>query len=61
MYNKDWYILKAFDGNIYGDCLKDDERAITEYNIALQEFQNKFYSEQQNDEVKLVKKFKLPR
>ena len=61
IYNKDWYILKAFDGNIYGDCLKDDERAITEYNIALQEFQNKFYSEQQNDEVKLVKKFKLPR
>ena len=61
IYNKDWYILKAFDGNIYGNCLKDDERAITEYNIALQEFQNKFYSEQQNDEVKLVKKFKLPR
>ncbi len=61
LYNKDWYILKAFDGNIYGDCLKDDERAIAEYNIALQEFQNKFYSEQQNDELKLVKKFNLPR
>ena len=43
---------------IYGDCLKDDKRAITEYNIALQEFQNRFYSEQQNDEVKLVKKFR---
>lgn len=56
IYNKDWYILKSFDGNIYGDCLKDDERAITEYNIALQEFQNRFYSEQQNDEIKHVKK-----
>lgn len=61
VYNKDWYILKALDGNIYGDCLKDDERAITEYNIALQEFQKEFHSEQQNDESKLVKKFKLPR
>lgn len=56
IYNKDWYILEAYDGNIYGEYLKDDERAINEYNVALQEFQNKYKSEQKNEGT-LVKKF----
>ena len=61
IYNKDWYILKAYDGNIYGDYLKDDERVINEYNIALKEFQEKYNRSQQNDGEQLVKKFDIIR
>lgn len=56
IYNKDWYILKAFDGNIYGDYLKYDERAITEYNVALEEFKKQCSNGHQQSGPKLVKR-----
>lgn len=56
IYNDDWYIVDTYDGNIYGDYLNYDERAINEYNIALEEFQNQFNNEQQQNSPRLVKK-----
>ena len=53
IYNKDWYIFKAFDGNIYGEYLEYDKRALTEYNVALQELQEK-----KDEDIKLIKRFK---
>ena len=54
IYNDDWYIVETYNGNIYGDYLKYDERAIIEYNTALEEFKNSFAHEQNGQ--KLVRK-----
>ena len=54
VYNNDWYIVTTYDGNIYGEYLKYDERAITEYNIALEEFKRQFGLQQNGS--KLVKR-----
>ena len=51
VYNDDWYILTTYDGNIYGDYLKYDERAVNEYNVALEEFKK-----HQQTSSRLVKK-----
>ncbi len=56
VYNDDWYIVSTSDGNIYGDYLKYDERAINEYNIALEEFKKQFSNRYQQNGHKLVKK-----
>lgn len=58
IYNDDWYILTTYDGNIYGEYLKYDERAEKEYNIALNEFRKQFEKEQQSNGPKLVKRLK---
>ncbi len=58
MYNEDWYIIKTYDGNIYGDYLKYDERALTEYNNALNEFRINSYKGNQLQEPQLIKKLK---
>ncbi len=42
IYNDDWYILITYDGNIQGEYLKYDERAVKEYEIALKELKEKF-------------------
>ena len=44
-----------YDGNIYGECLKHDKRAITEYNVAVDELKKQL-AKGQNIEHKLVKK-----
>ncbi|MBQ9854129.1 MAG: hypothetical protein IJO57_03755 [Bacilli bacterium] len=56
VYNDDWYILTTYDGNIYGDYLKYDERAINEYNVALEELKKQFCQKYQQTGSKLVKK-----
>lgn len=56
VYNDDWYIVGTYDGNIYGDYLKYDERAINEYNVALEEFKKQFNNGHQQSGPKLVKK-----
>ena len=58
IYNDDWYILTTYDGNIYGEYLKYDERAEKEYNIALNEFRKQFEKGQQSNGPKLVKRLK---
>ena len=47
IYNNDWYILKTFDGSIYGEYLNYDDRAKSEYNISLEEFKNHYCNTQQ--------------
>lgn len=37
IYNEDWYIVTTYDGNIYGDFLKFNPKAETEYKIAFGE------------------------
>ena len=56
VYNDDWYIVGTYDGNIYGEYLKYDERAITEYNVALEEFKKQFSNGHQQNGPKLVKR-----
>lgn len=56
VYNDDWYIVRTYDGNIYGDYLKYDPRAITEYNVALEEFKKQFSNVHQQSDPKLVKR-----
>ncbi len=58
IYNDDWYIVETYDGNIYGEYLKHDERAITEYNVALEEVQKQFGKEHQQNEIKFVKRLR---
>ena len=55
IYNDDWYVLTMYDGNIYGECLKHDKRAITEYKVAVDELKKQF-AKGQNIEHKLIKK-----
>lgn len=55
IYNDDWYIVKTYDGNIYGEYLKNDKRAIDEYNNALEEFKKQFSDDKQNG-PKLIKR-----
>ena len=56
VYNDDWYIVGTYDGNIYGEYLKYDERAITEYNVTLEEFKKQFSNGHQQNGPKLVKR-----
>lgn len=58
VYNDDWYIIGTNEGNIYSDYLKNDERAIAEYNTALEEFKKHFSNNHQQNEdgPKLTKK-----
>ena len=56
VYNDDWYIVGTYDGNIYGEYLKYDERAITEYNVILEEFKKQFSNGHQQNGPKLVKR-----
>ncbi len=58
IFNDDWYILTTYDGNIYGEYLKYDERAEKEYNITLAELKKQFEKNPQNNDAKLVKKLK---
>lgn len=58
VYNDDWYIISTYDGNIYGDYLKYDERAAAEYNIELEKFKNNFGKDQQKNAAILVKKLR---
>lgn len=58
IFNDDWYILTTYDGNIYGEYLKYDERAEKEYNITLTEFRKQFEKNPQNNGAKLVKRLK---
>lgn len=41
IYNEDWYLLTTYKGEIFGDYLKFDERAKIEFDIYLNEIQEK--------------------
>lgn len=56
IYNDDWYILITYDDTIHSDYLKHDNRAIAEYNNALDEFKN-----QLKNEFNLAKSLKYQR
>ena len=56
IYNDDWYIVETYDGNIYGDYLKYDERAIKEYNVALDEIKKQFDNKRKPNSPRLIKK-----
>ena len=56
IYNEDWYVLLTYDGNIYGDYLKYDERAFREYCVALEDFKTQFSKPSQQIEPGFVKK-----
>ncbi len=58
VFNEDWYILITYDGKIYSEYLKYDERAEKEYNITLIEFRKQFEKKPQNNDAKLVKRLK---
>ena len=56
VYNEDWYVALAYDGEIYGDYIKQDERAIKEYEIALEEMTKELGQEHKNIKPKTIKK-----
>lgn len=51
IYNTDWYIIITYDGQIYGEYLKYDERTLKEYNITLSEVKK------QEEQKKLIKQY----
>lgn len=57
IYNDDWYILITYDGNIQGEYLKYDERAIKEYEITLKELKESLKNLEEKSGMKLVKKY----
>lgn len=58
IYNDDWYLLTTYDGCICGDYLRNDERALKEFNIAVLEMQSKKCEIRQENISPLILKYR---
>lgn len=55
IYNEDWYLLTTYNGEIFGDYLKFDERAKIEFDISLNELQKKLNITDKDIAIKKLK------